>query len=201
MDHKFGKRLLLVLTPAYAVILFLTSFDYQKSNYLDPEQKASSIFADHRNYMDELTEESDYINNAAIPSKVINSSYLKRLIPFDDNIEDQLFAYNEGLKPEKDQRGLASSITISGSWEENLINGKKRDSLRKVYTDVFNETHFFIIDTVQLDADFIISNGKNDQINFETYLGLGDLKEGKHILRIKRKRKRNDYVTVRKIAF
>ncbi len=189
LDNKFGKRLLLVLTPAYAVILFLTSFNHQKSNYLDPEQNASSIFADHRNYLDELIEEGDYINNAAISSKVINSSYLRILMPFDDNIEEQLFAYNQGLKPDKDRRGLHSDITISGSWEENLINGQKRDSLRKVYMDVFNETHFFVIDTVQLDADFIISNGKNDQINFETYLGLGDLKEGKHLLRIKRKRK------------
>ena len=186
LDHKFGKRLLLVLTPVYAVILFLTSFNYNKSNYLDPEQNASAIFDAGFG-----GNNVQYIKNAAIPSKVINSSFLKILIPFDDNIEDQLFNYNEGLKPEKDRRGLRSEITVTGNWKKNLIAGKRRDSLRKVYMDMFNETHYFLIDTLKLDADFIISNNNKDHIYFETYLGIGTLDDGKHILRIKRKRKRN----------
>ena len=57
--------------------------------------------------------------------------------------------------------------------------------------DMFNETHYFLIDTLKLDADFIISNNNKDHIYFETYLGIDTLDDGKHILRIKRKRKRN----------
>lgn len=126
LDNKFGKRLLLVLTPAYIAILLLTSFNYQKSNYLDPEQNSSSTYADRRSYLDELTEESDYIDEAAIPFKVISTNYLKVLMPYTERIEDHLFDYNEGLKPEKDRRGLKSNITLTGNWEESRISRKKK---------------------------------------------------------------------------
>lgn len=45
-----------------------------------------------------------------------------------------------------------------------------------------------------MDSDFIISNGKNDHLNFETYLNLGELEEGKHLLKIRRKRKRKEKI-------
>ena len=67
---------------------------------------------------------------------------------------------------------------------------KNRDSLTKKYLAVFNDTHQVYIDTVKYNSDFLISKNKNDQFGFESYINIKNLSEGKHILKLKRFRKR-----------
>jgi len=194
LDNKFGKRLLLFLMPVYFVILLLTSFTYRDSNYLNANQSSSSTFADYQNYLDQLTKDTDYIRRAAIPSKVITTPYLQVIMPFKKNIEDRIFDYNESLRPKEDNRGLKSDIVVSNDWQEKLTDGRNMDSLRRAYLKTFNETHFFIIDSLKLDADFVLTKDNKELLYFETYLNIRSLEEGKHLLKIKRKRRKKDTI-------
>lgn len=47
-----------------------------------------------------------------------------------------------------------------------------------------------LIDTTLYETDFLISRNKQKQVGFETYIPTKKLTEGKHILRLKRKRVR-----------
>ena len=67
---------------------------------------------------------------------------------------------------------------------------KNRDSLTKKYLEIFNTTHQVYIDTLKFESDFLIAKNKKDQIGFETYINIKNLSEGKHIMRLKRLRKR-----------
>ncbi len=187
LDNKFGKRLILLLTPIYLLILVLATVEYQNSNFLSTERNSSSHFANRENYMDLLTEEDDFLGEAVIPSKIIRTPYLSVFIPYRQNIEDRIFDYDSTIKPKKDRRGLSSSFYAGvnhgvGEWK----NGKQRDSIRKRYLEIFNETHSFKIDTLQIDEDFIVTTRKKEQLGFETNLNIRNLSEGKHLLKILR---------------
>ena len=73
---------------------------------------SSNLTANRGNYLDLLTDENDFIDKVAITSKVITTPYINVFILLDDNLEDNVFNYNPGLKPEEDQRGLKSDIII-----------------------------------------------------------------------------------------
>lgn len=191
LDHKFGKRLILLLTPIYIIILILASVKYNNSNYLE-ERNSSSRFANKENYQDMIVENTDYPGEIVIPSKVIRTPYLHIFIPFRENIEDRIFAYDSTIKPKNDRRGLSSGINVGTDWEDEWANLKQRDSIRNRYLDIFNETHSFKIDTLKLDEDFIVTISGKDQLGFETNLNIRDISEGKHILKLIRLRKRKD---------
>ena len=192
LDNRFGKRLILLLTPIYLLILVLASIEYKNSNYLSNERNSSSHFANKENYMDLLTEEDDFPGEVVIPSKIIRTPYLSVFIPYKETIEDRIFAYDSTLRPEKDRRGLSSSMNVFRDWEEEWKNRKQRDSLRKRYLEVFNETHSFKIDTLKFDEDFIVTTRKKGQLGFETNLNIRNLAEGKHLLKVHRLRKYKD---------
>ncbi|WP_350294012.1 hypothetical protein [uncultured Croceitalea sp.] len=191
LDHKFGKRLILLLTPIYIIILILASVKYNNSNYLE-ERSSSSRFANKENYQDMIIENTDYPGEIVIASKVIRTPYLHIFIPFRENIEDRIFAYDSTIKPKNDRRGLSSGINVGTDWEDEWANLKQRDSIRNRYLDIFNETHSFKIDTLKLDEDFIVTISGKDQLGFETNLNIRDISEGKHILKLIRLRKRKD---------
>ncbi|WP_350291283.1 hypothetical protein [uncultured Croceitalea sp.] len=191
LDHKFGKRLILLLTPIYIIILILASVKYNNSNYLE-ERSSSSRFANKENYQDMIIENTDYPGEIVIPSKVIRTPYLHIFIPFRENIEDRIFTYDSTIKPKNDRRGLSSGINVGTDWEDEWVNLKQRDSIRNRYLDIFNETHSFKIDTLKLDEDFIVTISGKDQLGFETNLNIRDISEGKHILKLIRLRKRKD---------
>lgn len=192
LDNRFGKRLILMLTPIYLVILVLASIEYKNSNYLSKDRNSSQHFANRENYMDQLTEKDDFPGEVVIPSKIIRTPYLSVFIPFTENIEDRIFAYDSTLRPKKDRRGLSSSINIATDWEDEWKNRKERDSLRKRYLAVFNETYSFKIDSLKFDEDFIVTTHMKGQLGFETNLNIRNLAEGKHLLRVNRLRKRKD---------
>ncbi|WP_421811247.1 hypothetical protein [Flagellimonas sp.] len=197
LDNRFGKRLILLLAPIYIIILMITSLEYRQSNYLDKEQRSSTLFAKKENYLDMLTEEGDFPGQVVIPSKVITKPYLNVFVPFSENLEDRIFAYNDSLTPENDRRGLSSSIQINTNWSDQITSARQKDSIRKVYLKTFNEIYSFKIDTLEMDEDFIVTTGINNILGFETFLKISNLDEGKHILRLRRKRKEKDTVETR----
>ena len=194
LDNRFGKRLILLLAPIYIIILMITSLEYRQSNYLDKEQRSSSIFAKKENYLDMMTEEGDFPGQVVIPSKVITKPYLNVFVPFSENLENRVFAYNDSLTPEKDRRGLSSSIQVSSNWSKEITSARQKDSIRKVYLKTFNEMYSFKIDTVDLDEDFILTTGIKNILGFEAFLKISNLDEGKHLIRLRRKRKEKDTV-------
>jgi hypothetical protein len=182
LDNKFGRRISLALVPIYILILIGTSLRYNTSNYFNSNINSNAIIADKNNYED-LLDEDDFIEKVAIPSKVATNNYLKVFIVFDEDFDDYIFSFNKGLKPEKESRGLATDIVII-----NEMSWSKRDSLRKAYIKTLNEVFTVKIDTIQHPSDFVFSQSEKQQTGFETYVGLKDLKEGKHMLSVIRKR-------------
>ncbi len=193
LDNKFGKRLSMVLIPVYFLILIGTSLHYKTSNYLSFDNNSSSIYANNKNYGDMLVDDTDFIEDVIIPSKVITDSYLNVFIVFNENVEDNVFAYNSSLKPENDERGLTSSITINSSG--NRFNSRQRDSIKRVYIKTFNDVYNIRIDTTKYDSEFILSQNKKNDLGFETNIGIKGLTEGKHMLNVTRERVRNNDTT------
>ncbi|WP_228238711.1 hypothetical protein [Allomuricauda sp. M10] len=194
LDNKFGKRLILLLAPIYIIILIITSLEYRHSNYLEKDLNSSSVFANKKNYLDMLVEDGDFPGDVVIPSKVITTSYLNVFIPFSEHMEERIFIYNDSLKPKKDRRGLTSGIKINTNWSDEITSLSQKDSIRRVYLNTFNDIYSFQIDTLKIDEDFILTTGMNNLLGFETFLKISDLDEGKHLLRLKRKRKEKDTV-------
>ena len=54
--------------------------------------------------------------------------------------------------------------------------------------------HSFKRDSIEVDQDFILTTEKNNILGFETFLKISDLAEGKHMIRLRRKRKEKDTV-------
>jgi len=189
LDNKLGKRISYILIPCYIAITIISAFGYNRSNYLSLSENQNSVyFSSKKNYEEFLNKEKDFINDASIPSKVIEKSYLKLFIEYGNTIEDDIFNYNVGLKPEEDKRGIELT-DISVNFGN--VNREKKDSLRIEYFKTFKEIHTIKIDTsVFTNVDFILTKNKQNQLGFETVIDIKDLKAGKHILEIKRLRKR-----------
>ena len=130
--------------------------------------------------------DDDFAKKATIQSKVITDSYLKVFKIFTENVENQMYNYHPSLKPKVDKRGFSTDLVMFNST--NFL--KNRDSLTKKYLEIFNKTHQVYIDTLKFDSDFLIAKNKKDQIGFETYINIKNLSEGKHIMKLKRLRKR-----------
>ena len=185
LDNKFGRRISLILVPLYFLILIGTSFSYEKSNYIELGISSNEYRANKSNYEDLLDKEKgEFIRNAAIPSKVITNKYLKVFVVYNESTEDIIFDFKPELKPENDIRGLGSGINFGDNFKASML----RDSLRPVYIETLNDIYVFKIDSLLLDSQFIISESKTGQFGFETYLDLNPLSNGKHLLKVYRKR-------------
>jgi hypothetical protein len=105
------------------------------------------------------------------------------------------------LKPEKDKRGLYSDIQFG--MDAATFSFTKRDSLRREYLKTFNTIYSVKIDTVDYKLDFIFARWKKKNFGFETYLGIKNLTEGKHILYVNRfiKKDSSAIKSVAKIPF
>ena len=200
LDNKFGRRFALLLLPLFIGVAISFSLQYNFSNYFSTEIASSDYISNRKNYEDLIDEKSGFIDNVVIQSKVIKENYIKLFVPYSENIEDRVFSFNEGLKPEKDIRGLDTEIINIG--DDNYIN---RDSLRREYLSTFNKIYYAKIDTTVVDSDFIVSHTKQGTLGFETFLSIDNLTKGKHVLEFKRKglNRANDtvYYSLRKIPF
>ena len=203
LDNKFGKRLSIALVPFYILIALATTLKYNTSNYFSTEISSNDYIANNNNYEDLLIDKKGLINDVVIQSKVISDNYVKVFILLSENVENRIFAFNPGLEPEKDKRGLSSNVYVStASTIANFT--KKSDSLRRAYLKTFNDIYSVKIDTIKHDTDFILTHSKNDKLGFETYVSTKTLAEGKHILKLNRLRIRKGDTTnwnVSKIPF
>jgi len=195
LDNRFGKKIIFLLTPIYIVILVLSGLEYRNSNYLEKDRSSSTIYANKENYLDMMKEDEDYPGEAVIPSKVITTNFLPVFMPYSESVEDRIFAFEESLKLEDDRRGLISTnFQFSSNWSDKIKTRRQKDSIRKYYLEIFNKTHFFKIDSLQLDSDFIIATDAKNRLGFETFLSLEGIVDGQHQLRVMRKRKEKDSI-------
>lgn len=189
LDNKFGKRISFILVPIYFIILISTSLNYRTSNYFTRDLNSNSIIANSNNYEDALAEDA-FVEDIAIASKVISDNFLKIFMVMNDDFDDYIFDYNPSLKPEDDIRGLNSDIVFSSS-----ISWEKRDSLRVAYMKTLNDVFTIRIDSIDYASEFVLGENSKQQRGFETYVGISDLSEGKHLLKLLRTRIRNTDTT------
>lgn len=187
LDHKFGKRISYILIPFYLLMLIISNFYYQKSNFFTNQNNSNEIIANHNNYEDLKEDDLIIFSDFSIQSKVITDPFLKIYLPFHNGIENRIFKFNPNLKPKKDQRGLHSNMIQLG----NSISKKKRDSLKVIYVNTFNKIYSIKIDTTHYKSDFIIDKVKNEKFGFETYIGIKNLTEGKHLITFSRLKKKD----------
>jgi hypothetical protein len=167
---------------ALILIAFTLSMEYKSSNYINTSSNSNDIIANDNNY-ENLIENAAFIDDVAIQSKVISDNYIKVFIPFKDNIENRVFSFNKGLKPEEDDRGLRSNVQFGNRF----INSIERDSIRNAYLKTFNDIYRVKIDTSYYETEFIFALIKSDKLGFETYISTKELNDGKHILKVNRK--------------
>ena len=204
LDNKFGKRLSLILIPVYLIILVISSLEYQQSNYLDSDNTSSPNHLNMRHYEDQLEDSNEFLRVATVQSKVIREPYVKVFMAYTESIENRIFRHNEGLRPEEDERGLGLGFNVSSSNGNFFINSNKRDSLTSEYLKTFNKIYGVKIDSLYYNPEFLITKNSKDQLGFETYVGINNLTEGKHTLKIIRQRLREkvtDTVSVASIPF
>jgi hypothetical protein len=197
LDNKFGKRLSLVLVPFYILILLVTSLNYKQSNYINKNSNSNSYTANNENYEDLLTDNHSFIDNVVIQSKVITDPYIKVFVLFNENIENHVFDFNEGLKPKNDRRGLQTDIIINGN---NSVNWTKLDSLKREYLKTFNSIYSVKIDSLKMDTEFILAKSPKNELGFETYLSTNELIEGKHTLQVNRLRIFKNDTSLRQVS-
>ncbi|CAM1346661.1 hypothetical protein [Tenacibaculum crassostreae] len=198
LDNRFGRRLSFVVVPIYAFILFSSTYTYNKSNYLKEDRKSSEIYANPNNYEDQLINDTDFIEVATIPSKVITDNHLNIFIAFNERLEDKIFNYNKDLKPKEDIRGLKSKMLFWNSFIKN------KDSLIHVYHKTFNDMFSVYINKTKYPTEFIATKNKRKNLGYETYINIDSLSAGNHLLKITRKRiHKNDTtnIIIAKIPF
>lgn len=186
LDNKFTRRLSFFLVPSYIAISVLVSFKNHKTNYLESAKYVSNTYLDERNYEDLLVEDDDFARVATIQSKIIREPYIKLFRIFTEGVENRIYNYHPSIKPKNDKRGFKTDIVMFSS-NDYLSN---RDSLTTKYLEVFNNMHQVYIDSIKFKSDFLIAKDKRKQFGFETYINIKNLSEGKHLLKLKRLKKR-----------
>lgn len=185
LDNKFGKRLSMLLVPIYIVVGLLTSITYVNSNYLNLLVDSSPYYVDKSNYEDESIDDTQFINFASIPSKVISTPYLKIFLKYSEIKEDFIFERNKKLKPEKDLRGI-SHEGVSG-FRMGINEEKAQETIDNEFSQYLAAVkglYTLKIDSLTFDSDFVISKNKKEKVGFETYITIRNLREGKHLLTI-----------------
>ncbi len=197
LDNKFGRRLSLILVPFYFLIFFITSSHYKNSNYINPNISSSNIMANSGSYEDLLIENKMFTDDVIIQSKVITDPFVKLFMLYSENIEDRVFYYNPNLKPEEDVRGLSTNIQMGSDFSR----GRTIDSLRQEYLNTVNSIYRIKIDSITYNNKFIFGQNLKNELGFETYIGTKKLEEGKHLLKVSRRRIVDKDTTYWKVAY
>lgn len=186
LDQKKTKWLATFILPTYLLVSFLlSSFTKKHSNYLIPNADSSAIHANTSNYEDTINKREDLIDFATIPSKVITTSYLPIKIPFTTFKENAVFKQDSLLAPLKDERGYgfnAGKMSIPGLTFS--VNKNNKIEEQKKYLNVVNKMYQIVIDTTAVEKDFIYTTNSNGRLQFETFIDISSLKNGKHLLYI-----------------
>jgi hypothetical protein len=134
-----------------------------------------------------MLKENEHVDKFAIPSKVITRPYLNVFMELTDNVEDNVFSFNDSLRPKEDQRGLKSNIIVFN--ETNWSDYRKKQT---TYLKTLNHVYTVRIDSTDYEAEFILSDNKQKDLGFETFVNIKGLEEGKHLLKVLRKRIKKD---------
>ncbi|MGB5190176.1 hypothetical protein [Robiginitalea sp.] len=194
LDTRFGKRLIWIVIPLYLGLTFLTGTSFSTSNYLDMEMNTNSYTAGKANYFDTLDQDVFFADRAAIPSKVITEPFLNVFIAYGSTVEDDVFFFNEDLKPEEDKRGIYSAVSDGTvSWS------KKSEGLKK-YLETLEDMYTLTIDSLDFKPEFVYAENSQKQLGYETFLDLDSIPKGKHVLKVRRKDHKRDSVYFRTIV-
>ena len=188
LDQKKARWIGILIVPVYFIVSFFSSgFGTLRSNYLDYNQSTSQQFTGKENYEDQLLEDTDMVNFASIPSKIIEKSYLPVFINYTNYMEDAVFKNDSTLLPEEDERGFGFHLTNMQS-ASGLVNFQVApiDNLenQSKYLKVFDSIFELQIDSKKQVYNFNLTKNKQEQFGFETILDLKELPRGKHFLRI-----------------
>ncbi len=194
LDTRFGKRLSLIMVPLYIGLTLLADTGFSTSNYLRKGMTTNSYTAGQANYLDMLDAESPFVDRAALPSKVITDAYLHVFVVYGSTVEDDVFYFNEDLKPEEDHRGIFSTFS-SGT-----VNFMKLSNGMRSYLSTLEEMYTLTVDSLDFKPQFVFAQNKNDQLGYETYLDMAEVSRGKHVLEVRRKDHRPDTVIVRTVV-
>jgi len=207
LDNKLGRLISLILFPLYFIIFLSTTVYYQTSNIIPIwaiEYASTGNIANGTGYVDIADNNTDLPLGAfAIQSKIITDPYIKVIIPLRKQLEEDLLEFNPDLKHGEDIRGYHSPVRVTiGKIKWNDHKSINIDSLTTVYLNTFQRFYSFKIDSTICKTDFVITqNGKKTGI--ETYIGIKDLQEGKHIIELQKlKNKDSDsLVSIIKVPF
>ncbi len=187
LDNKFSRRLSISIVPFYIMLALLGSFDEISSNYLSNDKPSSASFSNPNNYEDSTLEKQKFVHVAAIPSKTIQTNYLKVFLMYKKEMEDFVFKSNTSLKPKEDNRGAGLTFVddFKKGFEMAQNKGVAKDSILPDYLKTFNKIYILEIDDIKYESDFVVSHDSEGVLGFEAYLDIKDLKDGKHLLSIK----------------
>ncbi|MDF4204849.1 hypothetical protein PXD56_17910 [Maribacter sp. SA7] len=188
LDQKKARWIGILIVPVYFIVSFFSSgFGTLRSNYLDHDQSTSQQFTGKENYEDQLLKDTDMVNFASIPAKIIEKSYLPIFISYTNYMEDAVFKNDSTLLPEEDERGFGFHLSNMQS-ASGLVNFQVApiDNLenQSKYLKVFDSIFELQIDSKKQVYNFNLTKNKQEQFGFETILDLKELPRGKHFLRI-----------------
>jgi hypothetical protein len=191
LDTRFGKRLSWVIVPLYLGITILAGTGFSTSNYLNNQLNSNAYSASKANYLDSLDDETAFIDRASIPSKVITTPYLDVFVVYGSTVEDDVFFFNEELKPEEDKRGIYSVFS------DGIIS--RRGQRLKSYLETLEDMYTLSVDSLDFKPEFVLSINGRKQLGYETYLDMEAVPKGKHLLSVRRKDHNQDSVYLRTI--
>ncbi|WP_036155890.1 hypothetical protein [Maribacter forsetii] len=188
LDQKKARWIGILIVPVYFIVSFFSSgFGTLRSNYLDHEQSTSQQFTGKENYEDQLLEDTDMVNFASIPSKIIEKSYLPIFISYTNYMEDAVFKNDSTLLPEEDERGFGfhlSNMQSASGLVSFQVTPVDHLGIQSEYLKVFDSIFELQIDSKKQVYNFNLTKNKQEQFGFETILDLEKLPRGKHFLRI-----------------
>lgn len=206
IDNKFGRRISFMLLPIYFSVLLINNSYKEQSGFVRKYTVVSnSIRANSSNYEDLVIKNDLFISTLTIQSKVITDPYIKIRMPLTRSLENKLMVFNESLRSCEDTHPYKFEGDIFGLSIKSTFQGDT-DSLHVEFLNTFNNIYDIKIDTVLYKTDFVITNegiGKNLKINFETYIGIENLEQGKHIIVLYRPKhpKTDSIQIIREIPF
>ncbi len=192
LDTRFGKRLSMIIVPLYLGIFILSATGFSTSNYLEKGMGSNPQIANSDNYQDLIEMNKSFADLASIPSKVISDPFLNVFVVYGSAVEDDVFYFNDTLKPEEDKRGIHSAFT------DGVLSWEKRADLEE-YMKTIEDMYTIAVDSIDFKPEFVFTVNSRKQLGFETFLDMDSIPNGKHILSVRRKDHVRDSVYMRTI--
>ena len=194
LDTRFGKRLMWLVVPLYLGLTIIADTGFSTSNYLSAEMNSNSYTANKANYLDGLDRDTPFVDRASIPSRVITDRFLNVFVVYGSTVEDDVFYFNQDLKPEDDRRGIYTTFS-QGRLDWVTRNDKTGD-----YLKTLEDMYTLSVDSLDFKPEFVLSQNPRKQMGFETFLALDSVSRGKHVLAIRRKDHDQDSVFMRTVV-